>query len=111
METSFVEEEIQIFSQTVPVLNLLIVEPPEAGPSGAGRLIVLSADNVKSIPLDSCLSKDSCEACMLSISCGWELGQEAGQGRCVRHSQVEDRGRLVLASQQCPVRVETTPEP
>ena len=46
---------------------------------------------------------------MLSISCGWELGQEAGQGRCVRHSQVGDRGRLVLDSQQCPVRVETTP--
>ena len=46
---------------------------------------------------------------MLSISCGWELGQEAGQGRCVRHAQGGDRGRLVLDSQQCPVRVETTP--
>merc|ERR1719278_1310725 len=48
---------------------------------------------------------------MLSISCGWELDQEAGQGRGVRHSQVEDRERLVLTSQQCPVVVETTPEP
>ena len=105
METSFVEEEIQIFSETVPVLNLLIVEPPQS----ASRLIILSADNVRSIPLDTCLSKDSCEACLLGISCAWELGGEAGQGRCVRHSQVEERERLVLTSQQCPVVVETTP--
>ena len=108
METSFVEEEIQIFSQTVPVLNLLIVEPTQPDFSD-GRLIILSADNVRSIPLDNCLSKDSCETCLLSLSCGWKLGLEGREGRCVRHSQGELRGRLVLASQQCPVRVETTP--
>ena len=107
METSFVEEEIQIFSPTVPVLNLLIVEPTASDLSG-GRLIILSADNVKSIPLDNCLSKDSCEACMLSISCGWEE-REGREGRCVRHNQGEAGGRLVLSSQQCPVSVETTP--
>ena len=103
METSFVEEELQIFSETVPVLNLLIVEPSHQ-PASQARLIILSADNVKSVPLDSCHSQHSCTGCLGLVSCGWD--SEAGQ--CVSHSQVA-RQRLVETSQECPVEVVTTP--
>ena len=103
LDTSLVEEEIQIFSQTVPVLNLLIVEPSQSTDSQP-RLIVLSADNVKSIPLSSCESQEDCTSCMTLISCGWDLLTD----RCVSHSEVESQ-RLVQSSLQCPVLVETTP--
>ena len=101
MESSVIEEEIQIFSETVPVLNLLIVDGDQEQDS---RLIVLSADNVKSIPLhSSCDSKPSCDSCMNSISCAWSSASQS----CVHH-QHYSRDLLVTSSGQCPV-VESQP--
>jgi len=86
----------------VPVLNLLIVEPSPSLTSSEGRLIILSADNVKSIPLDNCGSAGSCESCLSLLSCAWD----SDSGQCVRHR--EARGGLVVS--QCPVIRETTTE-
>jgi len=101
METSIIEAEFQIFSETVPVLNLLIVEQ-----DSGSRLIILSADNVKSIPLDNCSSHADCSDCMTSITCSWDIDAES----CVMHKQVENKSNLLHSSQQCPVIVEPEPE-
>ena len=100
METSIIEAEIQIFGETVPVLNLLIADedPAEA------RLIILSADNVKSIPLESCGQQTLCLDCMTSVSCAWDMVSSA----CVPHTG-QDKRRLVHHQHQCPVVRE--PEP
>ena len=50
LASSDLQEELQIFGPTVPILNLLIVNGETSDP----KLIVLSADSVKSIPLASC---------------------------------------------------------
>lgn len=101
METSIIEAEIQIFSETVPVLNLLIADedPAEA------RLIILSADNVKSIPLESCGERTLCLDCMTSVTCAWDMVSAS----CVSH-RGQDKRRLVHYQHQCPVVVEPEPE-
>lgn len=108
MDTSLLQEEIQVFASSVPILNLLIVNSETSDP----KLIVLSADSVKSIPLASC-NKSNCSAC-LQISdpyCAWDL---AGAS-CIPHSQVKDQSWLVQSQDQCPVPpeiiIETTTLP
>jgi len=101
MSSSIIEEEIQIFSETVPVLNLLIAD--QVSPS---RLIILSADNVKSIPLDSCSSRTNCIDCMSSISCSWDTASDS----CVQHKNVRDKQNLIHYNHQCPAVVEPEPE-
>ena len=100
MSTSVVEEEIQIFSETIPVLNLLIADQDPVS-----SLIILSADNVKSIPLDRCESRTMCLDCMSSISCGWDTVTST----CVRHKTLTTISHLIHYKHQCPVVL--PPEP
>ena len=100
METSIIEAELQIFSETVPVLNLLIADEDPA----QARLIILSADNVKSIPLESCGGRGLCLDYMTSVSCAWDRDTDS----CVSHRGRDTRG-LVHHQHQCPLVVE--PEP
>ena len=83
----------------VPVLNLLIVDT---------RLIVLSADNVVSLPLASCGRHAACLDCMARLECAWDRGT----GSCVEHAGAgagAGAGQLIHHQHQCPVV--TTPPP
>ena len=79
----------------VPVLNLLIVDQ---------RLIVLSADNVVSLPLASCGRHAACLDCMARLECAWDRGTAS----CVEHAGA-GAGQLIHHQHQCPVV--TTPPP
>ena len=83
LASSDLQEELQIFAPTVPILNLLIVNGDTTDP----KLIVLSADSVKSIPLASC-HRRTCSDCLHKSSpyCAWDLAAAA----CVPHAQVHD---------------------
>jgi len=96
MESSLLQEEIQVFETSVPILNLLIVNSEAHDP----KLIVLSADSVKSIPLASC-NKYNCSVCLEQRDpyCAWDLAAAS----CLPHSRVEDRSWLVQTLEQCPV--------
>jgi semaphorin 6 len=109
LASSDLQEELQIFGPTVPILNLLIVNGETSDP----KLIVLSADSVKSIPLASC-HRQTCSDCLHKSSpyCAWDLAAAA----CVPHAQVADNSWLVQSVDQCPVLPEiveetTTPVP
>ena len=83
LASSDLQEELQIFAPTVPILNLLIVNGDTTDP----KLIVLSADSVKSIPLASC-HRRTCSECLHKSSpyCAWDLAAAS----CVPHAQVHD---------------------
>ena len=83
LASSDLQEELQIFAPTVPILNLLIVNGDTTDP----KLIVLSADSVKSIPLASC-HRRTCSDCLHKSSpyCAWDLAAAS----CVPHAQVHD---------------------
>lgn len=107
MDSSVLLEELQIFPSSVPILNLLIVNSDSREP----KLIVLSADSVKSIPLASCRAQN-CSSCLENSDpyCAWDLAAAA----CLPHSQVEDKSWLVQSEEQCPVPpeiIETTIPP
>jgi semaphorin 6 len=96
IDTSQLQEEIQIFDHTVPVLNLLIVAPD--GPET--RLIALSADSVKSIPVETCHQPDTCEACVQLSSpyCAWDISSLV----CVPHDSSRNKTVLISKQIQCP---------
>jgi len=109
IKSSSLQQEIQIFGETVPVLNLLIVDPNGPAP----KLIVLSADSVKSIPLAHCpqqhnTSASGCASCVLLSSpyCAWDLLSST----CVSHREVVNKTSLVQFSSQCPIEPELPPE-
>jgi len=109
IKSSILQQEIQIFSETVPVLNLLIVEPNGPDP----KLIVLSADSVKSIPLRHCHQRyntpaEGCASCVLLSSpyCAWDVQSST----CVSHSEVINKTSLVQFSSECPIEPELPPE-
>jgi len=104
IDTSALQEEIQIFDHTVPVLNLLIVAPE--GPET--RLIALSTDSVKSIPVHMCHKIETCAACTIVSKpyCAWDTLN----GECVAHSSVSDKEYLIQDATVCPPppTIETT---
>lgn len=108
MESSLLQEELQVFQSSVPILNLLIVNSETNDP----KLIVLSADSVKSIPLASC-DKHNCSVCLEHRDpyCAWDLAAAS----CLPHTRVEDRSWLVQTLEQCPIPpeiiIETTTLP
>jgi len=108
IKSSSLQQEIKIFSETVPVLNLLIVEPNGPDP----KLIVLSADSVKSIPLHQCQQHNApapgCESCVLLSSpyCAWDVESSA----CVSHKDASNKTSLVQLSSECPIEPELQPE-
>merc|ERR1711970_685856 len=95
INTSQLLEEIEIFDQAVPVLNLLIVAPD--GPDT--RLIALSADAVKSIPVQTCHHIDACDACSLMSTpyCAWDVEIRA----CVAHQSQTNKTMLVNKQEHC----------
>lgn len=109
LANSALQEELELFPPTVPILNLLIVNADTHEP----KLIVLSADSVKSIPLASC-QRLSCEECLHNSGpyCAWDLAAAT----CLPHAQAADTSWLVQSADQCPVLPEvvietTTPVP
>jgi len=71
-KTSTVIEEIQVLPSDTPVRNLLIVKPSDSDP----KLIVLSDDEVKALPLFNCGGDaKTCSECvaMRSPYCAWDL--------------------------------------
>ena len=107
IKSSSLQQEIKVFSETVPVLNLLIVEPNGPDP----KLIVLSADSVKSIPLHQCQQHNApapgCESCVLLSSpyCAWDVESSA----CVSHKEASNKTSLVQLSSECPIEPELQP--
>ena len=108
IKSSKLQQEIQIFSETVPVLNLLIVEPNGPDP----KLIVLSADSVKSIPLHHCHQRyntpaEGCASCVLlsSLYCAWDVVSSS----CVSHREAINKTSLVQLSSECPIEQELPP--
>jgi len=109
IKSSSLQQEIEIFSETVPVLNLLIVEPNGPDP----KLIVLSADSVKSIPLHHCHQRhntpaEGCASCVLLSSpyCAWDVVSSS----CVSHREAINKTSLVQLSSECPIEQELPPE-
>ena len=102
-ESSAVQEEMQIFPGGVPVLNLLLVESDGQQP----RLIVLSADEVRSVAVDNCGEQPDCGACMTmgSLVCSWSLDTQT----CTRHSEATNRSALLRSPAHCPAPTQPTP--
>ena len=87
--TSKIIEELQLFPIHVPVRNLLIVKQANVNP----KLIILSDDEVKALPLYNCDVGHNCEKCvaMKSPYCSWDLVNN----KCVHHSPQHDSLTLV----------------
>ena len=104
-DKSRIVEVYQVFDE--PVKNLLIVKPEASSP----QLVVLSDDEVKAVPLDSCSISASapwegCPQCLALRSpyCGWDLVSSAclhlGQGTIRSQSILQELG--TGSSLDCP---------
>ena len=68
---SVVIEDIQVFDTDTPVINLKVYR---SSLTGEAKLIVVSRDEIKSIPLHRCHLKKTCGECvaMQDPYCSWE---------------------------------------
>ena len=87
-ETSRILQSLQLFPENTPIRNLQIIRPTEDYEhKEVPKLVVVSDDEVKSVPLELCSvgvapnPYEGCTKClaMRSPYCGWDLEQ----GACV----------------------------
>ena len=97
-------EEIQVFSESqAAITNLRVVQEPEGGP----RLIVVSNDEIQTLPLRRCHSRTvtTCSECVALQDpyCAWN----AGTSRCAAVATAPPQSVLIQSiltgySDQCP---------
>ncbi|KAK3863098.1 hypothetical protein Pcinc_031091, partial [Petrolisthes cinctipes] len=70
-------EEIQVFDIPTPIVNLQLAQPSQ----GESRLVIITDDEVKSIPLHRCHKANTCSSCvgLQDPYCAWYKEE----GRCV----------------------------
>ena len=59
-------EEIQLFADNVPVVNLQII---------SSRILALSGQEVRSVPVSRCAELQTCDQCLQDPGCSWSVTQ------------------------------------
>ena len=90
--STVVVEELHLFDARTPIISMLLLRPTT---SGAGKLVVLSARQLKAVPLARCERATTCVDCLALHDpyCAWDMQQQVclAAGRSALGAQAQSQ--------------------